>query len=410
MSKKLVLLALISSNIVFANNLDFLVQKAINNKLVEASKSNLEASKLDYKSLKSSYLPNLHLNSSYSNTSNETASTANKGFSSSLSVNYNLYDGGRKQNSFNSKKSTISMNESNMQNLKNQIALNVITLYFNYLSLDEQKKAKAQQIKQLETQYKKQKRFFETETVAIDEVEKILSRLENENVNLQEIELNKQTILHNLEYIVGQNVSIEEGSKVQELKEYSSKLRADIKALEYEMQSAKSNAKASKSSNYPQVNVSNTYSYYDNSFNNMAYDSGVDNQNTLSVNLSWKLYDFDSTKKTYEANMKRYLALKSQLEYEKNRSNVDLKLAYKSYNISKMKIKSAKASLQSATTTFDSVEAKYQNSLVDNVAYLEALSEKYNAISILNSALYDLEVKRANIIYHSGKDLVGFIN
>ena len=409
MTKKFLTTLLLSSTILYANSLDDLVNKAINNKLIEASQSNLEASKLDYKSLKNSYLPSLHLNSSYSDTSNESPSTANRGFTSSLSVNYNLYDGGRKQNSFDSKKSTISMNESNMKNLKNQIALDVITLYFNYLSLVEQKNAKAQQIKQLQTQYEKQKRFFETDTVAIDEVEKILSRLENENVNLQEIELDKQTILHNLEYIVGQTVSIDKEASIKKLEDKDSQLRADIKALEYEMLSAKSNAKASKSSNYPQVNLNNTFSYYDNSYNNKAYDPDVDTQNTLSLNLSWKLYDFDSTKKTYEANMKRYLALKSQYEYEKNRSNVDLKLAYKSYNIAKLKINSAKASLKSANTTFDSVEAKYQNSLVDNVAYLEALSEKYNALSTLKSALYDLEIKRATIIYHSGKDLVGFV-
>jgi len=108
--------------------------------------------------------------------------------------------------------------------------------------------------------------------------------------------------------------------------------------------------------------------------------------------------------------MKRYLALKSQYKYEKNAMDVDLKLAYKSYSIAKMKIKSARASLKSANTTFDAVEAKYQNSLIDNVAYLEALSEKYNALSVLKSTLYDLEVKRANIIYHSGKDLINYIN
>ncbi len=74
--------------------------------------------------------------------------------------------------------------------------------------------------------------------------------------------------------------------------------------------------------------------------------------------------------------------------------NVDLRLAYKSYDISKMKIKSANASLKSANSTFDAIEAKYQNSLVDNVAFLEALSEKYDAISTLKNVLYELEIKK----------------
>ncbi len=175
------------------------------------------------------------------------------------------------------------------------------------------------------------------------------------------------------------------------------------------MQSVKSDAKASKSSLYPQVNIDNTMSYYDNNFDNKAYDPNVDTQNTLMLNLSWKLFDFGSTQKTYEANIKRYQALKSQYEYEKNKMNVDLRLAYKSYDISKMKIKSANASLKSANSTFDAIEAKYQNSLVDNVAFLEALSEKYDAISTLKNVLYELEIKKANIIYYSGKNIIDYV-
>lgn len=408
MIKKILLVSVFAS-IALSNTLPSLLEKAINNKIVEASKNQLDASKLDYKSLKNSYLPSIHLNSNYSNTSNETPSTANSSFNSSLKLQYNIYDGGRKNNTYDSFESKIKMQDSNLNDLKNKIALDIVTLYFNYLSYVETYKVKVQEIKQLQTQYEKQKRFFETETIAIDEVEKILSRLENANVQLQEIELQKQTILHNLEYIIGEKVNINNGSKVSELSSSKAKLRADIQALEYEMQSVKSDAKASKSSLYPQVNIDNTMSYYDNNFDNKAYDPNVDTQNTLMLNLSWKLFDFGSTQKTYEANIKRYQALKSQYEYEKNKMNVDLRLAYKSYNISKMKIKSANASLKSANSTFDAIEAKYQNSLVDNVAFLEALSEKYDAISTLKNVLYELEIKKANIIYYSGKNIIDYV-
>ena len=408
MIKKILLVSVFAS-MALSNTLPSLLEKAVNNKIVEVSKNQLDASKLDYKSLKNSYLPSVHLNSNYSNTSNETPSSANSSFNSSLEVQYSIYDGGRKNNTYDSFKSKIKMQDLNLDDLKNRIALDIVTLYFNYLSYVETYKVKEQEIKQLQTQYEKQKRFFETETIAIDEVEKILSRLENANVQLQEIELQKQTILHNLEYIIGEKVNIDNGSKVIELSSSKANLRADIQALEYEMKSVKSDAKVSKSSLYPQLNINNTMTYYDNNFDNKAYDPNVDTQNTLMLNLSWKLFDFDSTQKTYEANMKRYQALKSQYEYEKNKMDVDLRLAYKSYDISKMKIKSANASLKSANSTYSAIEAKYQNSLVDNVAFLEALSEKYDAISTLKNVLYELEIKKANIIYYSGKNIIDFV-
>jgi outer membrane protein TolC len=132
-------------------------------------------------------------------------------------------------------------------------------------------------------------------------------------------------------------------------------------------------------------------------------------QNIISLNLSWKIFDFGSTTKAYESAYRRYLALKSQYEYEKNKASVDLKLAYKSYNIGKLKISSAQAGLRAAESAYESIKAKFQNGLVDNVAYLEALSERSNAQSALETALYDLEIKKANIIYHSGKNLQEYI-
>jgi len=50
-----------------------------------------------------------------------------------------------------------------------------------------------------------------------------------------------------------------------------------------------------------------------------------------------------------------------------------------------------------------------QNGIVDNVAYLEALSNQSDAQSALKMAQYDLEIKKANIIYYNGKTLEEFI-
>jgi outer membrane protein TolC len=175
------------------------------------------------------------------------------------------------------------------------------------------------------------------------------------------------------------------------------------------MQTIQEQVRIEKSANYPTVSLDNTYSDYDQSYDNPAYDSGLKDQNIFKVNLTWKLYDFGATKNSYESVYKKYQAQKSRYEYEKNKSEVDLKLAFKSYNIAKLKISSAESGLKAAMSTYEMIEKKYKNGLVDNVAYLEALSEKYNAISSLESAKYDLEIKKANIIYHSGKNLQEYI-
>ena len=94
-------------------------------------------------------------------------------------------------------------------------------------------------------------------------------------------------------------------------------------------------------------------------------------------------------------------------------SSLDLlkknKLVYKAYDISKLKIKSAEANVKAADATFYVIKSKYENGLIDNVAFLESLSEKSDALSQLKTSQNELEIKKANIIYHSGKKLQEYI-
>jgi outer membrane protein TolC len=135
----------------------------------------------------------------------------------------------------------------------------------------------------------------------------------------------------------------------------------------------------------------------------------LDEQNIFSVNLNWNIFSFGETYHKYQSKYKQYLSLKSKFEYEKNRANVDLQLALKGYNIAKLKLQSAQLSLKAANSTFEVVKSKYENGLVDNVAFLESLSEKSNAMSVVEKSKNDIEIKKAQIIFHSGKELIGYI-
>ena len=74
-----------------------------------------------------------------------------------------------------------------------------------------------------------------------------------------------------------------------------------------------------------------------------------------------------------------------------------------------MKIKSAEANLKAATTAYEMIKTKYENGLVDNVSYLTSLSEKFSALSQLKTSQNDLEIKKAKILYYSGKKLEEYV-
>ena len=395
----------------YSQNLEELVNLTIENRLVESSKQNLDALKDEYKSVQRGYLPKLDAGASYSINEHEYPNNPKKRANAYGSVNYMLYDGGKKYDIYDGYETNIKSGEKSLDALKNNLSLTVIQYYFDYLSLEAKKDAKQKEIEQLTAQEDRIGRFYNAGTTTEDELQKIVSRLQNAIVELQEIELNIITITHNLEYITGTQVSITDGSKLEDINNLIQKSpRFDIQALDFETQSKQSVAQAQKSGYYPTITLDNTFNYYDNNYDRKINDTDINNhQNVASANMKWNLFSFGQTKYQYESKQKEYLASRSNFEYEKNKADVDLQLALKSYNIAKAKIKSTEATLKAAQSAYEIIKSKFENGLIDNVAFLQSLTEKYDAISQHKKAINDLEVKKATIIYHSGEKLQEYI-
>jgi len=395
----------------YSQNLEELVNLTIENRLVESSKQNLDALKDEYKSVQRGYLPKLDAGASYSINEHEYPNNPKKRANAYGSINYMLYDGGKKYDIYDGYETNIKSGEKSLDALKNNLSLTVIQYYFDYLSLEAKKDAKQKEIEQLTAQEDRIGRFYNAGTTTEDELQKIVSRLQNAIVELQEIELNIITITHNLEYITGTQVSITDGSKLEDINNLIQKNpRFDIQALDFVTQSKQSVAQAQKSGYYPTVTLDNTFNYYDSNYDRKINDTDINNhQNIASANMKWNLFSFGQTKYQYESKQKEYLASRSNFEYEKNKADVDLQLALKSYNIAKAKIKSTEATLKAAQSAYEIIKSKFENGLIDNVAFLQSLTEKYDAISQHKKAINDLEVKKATIIYHSGEKLQEYI-
>ncbi|MCT7469365.1 TolC family protein [Aliarcobacter cryaerophilus] len=394
----------------YSQNLEELVNLTIENRLVESSKQNLDALKDEYKSVQRGYLPKLDAGASYSINEHEYPNNPKKRANAYGSLNYLLYDGGKKYDIYDGYETNIKSGEKSLDALKNNLSLTVIQYYFDYLSLEAKKDAKQKEIEQLTAQEDRIGRFYNAGTTTEDELQKIVSRLQNAIVELQEIELNIITITHNLEYITGTQVSITDGSKLEDINNLIQKSpRFDIQALDFETQSKQSVAQAQKSGYYPTITLDNTFNYYDNNYDKFIDTDSNNHQNVASANMKWNLFSFGQTKYQYESKQKEYLASRSNFEYEKNKADVDLQLALKSYNIAKAKIKSTEATLKAAQSAYEIIKSKFENGLIDNVAFLQSLTEKYDAISQHKKAINDLEVKKATIIYHSGEKLQEYI-
>lgn len=396
----------------YSYTLDELLELSHNNGVVKSAQHSVASKELLYESSKSSYLPTIEIGANYQNASKETPTVAQNTLRAQASIRYTLYDGDKKSNLYRQLESSIDSSRSSLEATKNSISLDVTRLYFEYLGLEADKEATTQAIEQLREELKRVEFFYRAGTITKDEVAKIDSRLKNTQVLLQEVELKSQRVLHTLEYYTTQKVEhIDSNTKIKLPTIQEKILRADIKALEQEAAAVRYEANIQKSENRPQVYLDDTFTHSDYYFNNDSLKSGflVENQNIAMVNISWNIFDFGSRTKAYESKFQDYLSKRSILEYERDRASVEYRLAQKSLLIAKEKVKSTKAAAEAASLAFKLIKFKYENKTIDNVAYLLALSEKYNAQRDSKRAIYELEIRKAELIYYSGKDIKEFL-
>lgn len=396
----------------YSYTLEELLELSHKNKVVESATHTLTSRQKLYESSKSSYLPSIDIGANYQNASKETGATAQNTLKYQASLQYTIYDGGKKGNLYDQLESSIDSSKSNIEATKNSISLAVSRLYYEYFGLEADKEAIAQEIEQLKEELKRVEFFYEAGSVTKDEVAKIDSKLKNAYVLMQEAQLKTQRVVHTLEYYVSKRIEHIDGIATIKLPAQQKEIiRADIQALEYEANAILHEANIEKSQNMPIVYFDDTLSHSDYYFDDEASKSPflVENQNIATLNVSWNIFDFGATTKAYESKLQEYYSKKSLIDYEKSRADIEYRLAKISYSIAKEKVKSTKAASDAASVAYELIKFKYQNKTIDNVSYLLALSEKYMAQRDSKRALYELEVRKAELIYFSGKDIKEFL-
>lgn len=396
----------------YSYNLDELVEISLKNRVVKAASLTVNAKEKAYESTKSGYLPTVNVTGTYLNKTKETPAAARDTLQATASLQYTLYDGGKRGALYDQLLYKVDASKENLESVKNTITLDVTRLYFDYLSHMSNKNATLQQIKQLEAELQRLQMYYDTGAVTRDEVDKIDSNVKMEKVVLNEIDLSLERVLHTLEYYTAEKIDrIDAGSFVAMDEIEKVQMRPDIKVMSLEAKALMSEAKTVKSDNLPTVYFDNTYTYSDYYFDDESLSSSflVKNQNVASLNLSWNVFDFGAISEAYESKQYEYLSSKSLLDYEINKADVDYRLSQKELEILELKITATKATLDAATSTYELIKLKYQNGAIDNVAYLQALSEKFNAKRLYEKAKNDLEIQKAQVLYYSGHIIKEYI-
>ena len=407
--KKIVFLSTLPL-LLFAGNLGTLLDLAQNNQHVDASRFALEASKDKESSIKSGYLPSLSIGAARAYNEKENLTTPQNATSGQAVLSFTLYDGGKREALIDAQSSLVKSATYTLESTKNSVALNVVYAYYTYLSTKASYEALLQKMEQLQAERYRLEKFLSVGSATGDEVQKIVSSIEQTNVELLNLQNSLANTLNTLEYLTGTKSQVEEGSKILLEGKAEASKRFDLLAMEQNVESMKHQASAAKAPNLPTIKIEDTYTRYDYAYDNKAYDlSATNHQNTIALSVQWKIFDFGSTSSAYESAQKEYLSKNSELAYEQSKASASLKSAQNSYKSAVAKIEAAKARLEASTMTYELVKKKFQQGIVNNVTYLDALSDKYNATSALQSALYDVEYQKAVVLHEMGKEIKGAI-
>lgn len=393
----------------FSGNLNELLNLAEQNKQVEASKYSLEASKEKEYATKSAYLPNLTLGASQTFNQESNMFAAEKNTTGTATLSFTIYDGGKREASFEQQQALVKSATFALASVQNNISLDVIYYYYNYLSTLANKESTLKKMEQLEAERNRLEKFLSVGAITTDELQKIVSSIEQTKVDLLTLDNTLNNISNTLEYLTGEQVSVEKGSTIvyKEVTNNEENKRLDILALEESVQSNKSEIQIAKAPNLPTIALQNTYSKHD--FDYPIPTENLKEQNSVQLSMQWKIFDFASTSSNAQAAYLNYLSKNSELSYAKYKAKASFKNAQNSYKTSLAKIEAAKAKLQASEMTYELVKKKFQQGIVNNVSYLDALSDKFNSNSQLQTALNEVEYQKAVLLYEMGENIKGAI-
>ncbi len=313
-----------------------------------------------------------------------------------------LYDGGKNSSIKKQKAHELQSTELSTDASTKEILLQVVTLFYQIKTIEENILAYQDKSKSLFAEYKREKQKYDIQMVTIDEVYKLQSEYESNKYTIEDLKYQRYYLYQNLSLLVGTKITSVSDSKLPEVMNLKYKPSTNIQSLKSSIDAINENINQITAIKKPKIKLEDSINIY----NYNDYDEGVlkdlpDQQNQLMLSFSLNLYDSSSSYKKQSAILAK-MAKKEQLNYAISKEKIAFNLATKKLTTQKAKIDSVKSALDMAVSVYDIILTKYQNGVVDNITYLDALSKKTINQSLYIQALNNYEIAKANYYFSSG--------
>jgi len=389
-------------------------QAAKENGSIKAKEIRIQAKQKEVEAAQSAYWPTFDVGASHTLISPN--SIVNPGQTSSVyaMVSMDLYDGGRKSAVLRAKGFEHEASLFEKRAFEKSITLDIVQHYYGLQKYKATLQALEERATELKAQITRVKKFKVAGLSTQEEVDKLQAEYDSNNYSIANTKLALVTSESNLELLSGLPAKHLKNNHFKEPKNVPFEMFENIKMLQANANAVGEQSSALDAAYKPQVNLSDTYnkSHFDDtvSMGDFGSDSMlVDHQNKVMLSVNIRLFDNGKLSKESEAVRYQKMALLSQIEYAKREQEMHFTLSQKSLETLRAKRKSAKSALRAANSTYDALKQKFEVGLVDNIAFLDALTQKTTAQSRYKETLYDYEISKSIYYYYAGKDPKEFI-
>jgi len=404
------LLYLIIPAIVYSDNLQELLNHAHSNNQIFSSKKLMEKSiKSEIDAAKSLNSPTIDVGGFYKRLDERTQMLPGDISSAYVKVSYDIYDGNKKESSIKHKQNKFKASKLDTNYFKKSLSLQIVQDYFNIKNIEASLLALDEQKNSLQAQLTRVKKFYEAQLSTKDDIDKLQSAYDTNVYNIQSLKFNRLTFLQSLQLKVSKEIKSLDDVKFKKELKVPFEINESIKSLQAKQNSIINQANMLNGTYKPQVNISNTFNLYNYSRTDDAHPAGLDSQNTLLLSVNLRLYDDGTVSKNKQAITISAKSIAATVNYKIAEQKMLFNLSQSRITTNELKIKSAYSALQTATSSYETINEKYRAGIVDNISFLDALSVKTNAKSLYERSLNDLEVAYAMYYFYAGKNIEKYI-
>lgn len=384
------------------------------NGLITAKEIRIKAKQEEVDAAKSAYWPTLDIGASHSYISPTNIVNPGQTSNAFATVNLELYDGGRKSALLSAKRYEYEASQFEKGAFEKSITLEIVRHFYGLQKLNAIWGALEERSTELKEQIKRVKKFKSAGLSTQEEVDKLQAEYDSNDYTMANTKLELLRSEKNLQLLSGLPVKQLKKNYFEEPDNVKFEIFENIKRLQANANAVGENSNAINAGYKPQIQISDTYnrSHFDDTVS-MGDLSGdgllLDHQNKLMISVNMRLFDNGRMSKESEAVKYQKMALLSEIDYATKEQKMNYHLSQNSLETIRTRLKSAKSALRAATSTYDVLKKKFEVGLIDNIAFLDALTQKTLAQSRYKETLYDYEIGKSIYYYYAGKDPKEFI-